>query len=76
MYEVWQTGVSAKLSTHPSREKAATAWSKALSKFRRSKDYNPGTLIGFEIRRTDGEPMGEGETWKLRELQQSLMDAR
>lgn len=60
-YEVWQTGVSARISSHRKLETAASARQRAASKFRRSRDYNPGSLIGFEIRRSDGEPLTPAE---------------
>jgi len=60
-YEVWQTGSVARISTHTGVVGAARACQKAVAKFRRSRDYNPGSLIGFEVRRSDGAPLTDEE---------------
>lgn len=60
-YEVWQTGVEAKLSTHTGVIGAARECQREVAKFRKSRDYNAGSLIGFEVRRSDGEPLDPTE---------------
>lgn len=72
MYEVWQTGVSARLSSHDTLREAALAEEKASGKFRRSPNYNPGSLIDFEVRRSDGEPLSPEERGELTEVRRYL----